>query len=1022
MATLLHESQITWARPHDVGYPHEEARALEKNIKARIEGEVRFDQGSRALYATDASNYRQVPIGVVVPKTTEDVLATVEQCRRYGAPLLARGGGTSLAGQCCNVAVVLDFTKHLNKLVDLDPQRKTARVQPGIVLDWLRKEAERHHLTFGPDPATHNHNTLGGMIGNNSCGTHSVMAGKTEENVIVLDVLTYDGLCLRVGATTEDEYQRISREGGRRAEIYTGLRRIAEQHSEEIRRRFPNIPRRVSGYNLPELLPENGFHVARALVGTECTCAVTLEATVKLVWSPPGRTLVVLGYPDIYQAGDHVPGILEFRPIACEAIDALLVENMRIKGLHPRDLKLLPDGRGWLLVEFGGEDRKDSDDQARRLMDSLKKHGNTPAMKLYDDADEERLVWEIRESGLGATAWVPGEHVTWEGWEDSAVAPDKVGPYLRDLCRLYEKHGYQGALYGHFGQGCIHTRITFDLLTAAGIANYRSFMDAATSLVVKYGGSLSGEHGDGQSKAEFLPKMFGAEVCEAFREFKSIWDPQGKMNPGKIVDPYPITENLRLGTAFAPKEPATHFHFTNDEGSFTHAALRCVGIGECRRQEKGTMCPSYRATMEEKHSTRGRGHLLFEMMRGEVIRDGWKSEEVFDALDLCLSCKGCKGDCPVNVDMATYKAEFLSHYYEGRLRPRSAYAMGWIHRWARLAAHAPSFANAAAQMPGAKWLAGIAPEREMPRFAPITFKEWFRRRGTRNVGKPEVILWADTFNNYFHPGVAAAATEVLEDAGFRVLVPRPALCCGRPLYDYGFLDEADKLIGDILRGLKRWIEAGTPVVGLEPSCLAVFRDEMLDLRPHDHDARRLHSQVFSLAEFLTRQGYQPPTLHREVVVHGHCHQKAIIGLGAEKKLFEAMKAEPEILDDGCCGMAGSFGFEEQKYDVSRKVYEHALGPRLRGLPSQKLVVADGFSCKTQIEQASGRRPLHLAELLRMAKTGDGRVEGLDGSSWKRSTALLLAGASIALGAWYLKRRMAPESHPYDNTSFKEPCR
>ncbi|HVY94427.1 MAG TPA: FAD-binding and (Fe-S)-binding domain-containing protein [Bryobacteraceae bacterium] len=1011
MATLLHESQITWAHSRGAAYPNAEARELSIELAKRIEGEVRFDDGSRALYATDASNYRQVPIGVVIPKSVDDVIATVEQCRRFGAPLLARGGGTSLAGQCCNVAVVLDFTKHLNQIIDLNPGAKIARVQPGIVLDRLREAAEQHHLTFGPDPATHNHNTLGGMIGNNSCGTHSVMAGKTEETVIALDILTYDGLRMTVGETPDDEYQRIVNGGGRRGQIYAGLRRIAETYGDEIRRRYPDIPRRVSGYNLPDLLPEHGFHVARSLVGTECTCAVTLEATVKLVWSPPGRTLVVLGYPDIYQAGDHIPEIMEFRPIACEAIDALLVENMKIKGLHPRDLKLLPDGRGWLLVEFGGEDRKDSDSQARRMMDSLKKRGNAPDMKLFDDPGEEHLVWEVRESGLGATAWVPGEHVTWEGWEDSAVPPDKLGGYLRELCSLYEKHGYEGALYGHFGQGCVHTRITFDLLTAQGIANYRSFMDDAATLVVKYGGSLSGEHGDGQSKAEFLPKMFGERICEAFREFKTIWDPLARMNPGKVVDPYPITENLRLGTHFAPPEPETHFHFINDKGSFSHAAMRCVGIGECRRQEEGTMCPSYRATMEEKHSTRGRAHLLFEMMHGGVIRDGWKSEEVFDALDLCLSCKGCKGDCPVNVDVATYKAEFLSHYYENTLRPRHAYAMGWIHRWARLASHAPRLANILAGLPGAKELAGIASEREVPRFASVTFKEWFHRRGTRNSGNPKVILWADTFNNYFHPGVAAAAAEVLENAGFRVIVPRAALCCGRPLYDYGFLDQADELLGDILTNLKSCIEAGTPVVVLEPSCLAVFRDELLDLRPHDEDVKRLHAQVFTLAEFLTRNGYQPPPLSEDIVVHGHCHQKAIIGMNAEKKLFEAMGAHADIIDDRCCGLAGSFGFEQRKYDLSMDVYEHKLGPHLRSLPPRRLVLADGFSCKTQIEHATGRRPLHLAELLRNATHGDkpldyqsDRLEDMgERLDYVKNGALLMVGVALGLGAAYMAR-------------------
>lgn len=593
METLLHESEIAWVRTGRAEYDPGEAQELEKALRRSIEGEVRFDNASRALYATDASNYRQVPIGVVVPKTVEDVLETMELCRRHDAPVLARGGGTSLAGQCCNVAIVFDFSKYLNKLLDLDAKAKTARVQPGIVLDWLRSEAERHQLTFGPDPSTHNHNTLGGMIGNNSCGTHSVMAGKTEENVIELEILTYDGLRMRVGETSPEEQRRIISAGGRQGEIYAGLKGIAARYGEEIRRRYPDIPRRVSGYNLPDLLPEKGFHVARALVGTESTCALTLEATVKLVWSPPGRTLVVLGYPDIYKAGDHIPEILQFRPIACEAIDALLVQNMKIKGVHPRDLKLLPDGRGWVLVEFGGEDRKDSDNQAHRMMGGLKKYGDAPTMKLFDDPGEEKLVWDVREAGLGATAWVPGEPVTWEGWEDSAVAPEKLGGYLRELCELYQKHGYEGALYGHFGQGCVHTRITFDLLTAAGIANYRAFMDDASSLVVKYGGSLSGEHGDGQSKAEFLPKMYGPEICEAFREFKSLWDPRGKMNPGKIVDPYSISENLRYGPHFAPEEPSTYFHFANDKNSFTHAAMRCVGIGECRRQEKGTMCPSY---------------------------------------------------------------------------------------------------------------------------------------------------------------------------------------------------------------------------------------------------------------------------------------------------------------------------------------------------------------------------------------------------------------------------------------------
>ncbi len=975
MATLILENQIAQAaptrrRPGDD--PKQYAEALAAELRGSIEGEVRFDAGSRALYATDGSNYRQVPIGVIVPRTVDDVIATVATARRYGAPILARGGGTSLAGQCCNIALVLDFSKYLNKVVEVNPEKKQARVQPGVVLDWLRHAAEKHTLTFGPDPATHNHNTLGGMIGNNSCGIHSVMAGKTEENIDELEVLTYDGVRFRVGKTSDDELERIIREGGRRGEIYAGMKRIRDKYGDLIRQRYPNIPRRVSGYNLNELLPENGFHVARALVGSECTLALTLEATTKLVWSPPARTLVVLGYPDIFKSADHVMEVMAAKPIGCEAVDEMLVSDMKIKGLHPSDLKLLPDGRGWLLVEFGGRTKEESDAAAHHLMDTLRGKPDAPTCKLYDDPKETALVWQIRESGLGATAWVPGQHVTWEGWEDSAVAPEKLGGYLRDLCSLYDKYGYKGALYGHFGQGCVHTRITFDFYTAEGIRTYRSFMDEATTLVTRYGGSLSGEHGDGQSKAEFLYKMFGHELIGAFHEFKSLWDPEWKMNPGKIVDPYRIDENLRIGTDYNPPNGPTHFHFKADDSNFAHASLRCVGVGECRRQEKGTMCPSYRATMEEKHSTRGRAHMLFEMMQGEVIRDGWKSDEVFDALDLCLSCKGCKHDCPVNVDMATYKAEFLSHYYEGRLRPRQAYSMGWIHWWARAASLMPEVVNFVGRAPVLgdllKAAGGITPERPMPKFARQTFKSWFAHRPKRNQSGPEVILWADTFNNHFHPWVAAAAVEAIEAAGYRVTVPMQPLCCGRPLYDYGFLDMAEGLLRRTLATLQPKIRQGTPMVGLEPSCLAVFRDEMLDLIPSDQDAKRLAANAFTLPEFLQKcaPDFAVPKLERKAVVHGHCHHKAILGLDSEEKLLKDMSLDAQVLDDGCCGMAGSFGFEERKYDVSMKVFEHELRGHIEQAPKDTLIVADGFSCKTQLEQSTDRGGLHVAELLKMA--------------------------------------------------------
>jgi FAD/FMN-containing dehydrogenase/Fe-S oxidoreductase len=982
--------------------------ALEAELRASIQGEVRFDAGSRALYATDGSNYRQVPIGVTCPRSSTDVEAIVEACRRHGAPILSRGGGTSLAGQCCNVAVVMDFSKYMYEVLEVDPERKLGRVQPGTVLDSLRDAAEKYHLTFGPDPATHTHCTLGGMVGNNSCGIHAQMAGRTADNIHELEILTYDGCRMRVGKTSGQELEAIIREGGRRGEIYAALKSLRDRYADRIRERFPRIPRRVSGYNLDELLPENGFHVARALVGSEATCVTVLEVVGNLVYSPPKRTLLVLGYPDIYSAGDHIPEILEARPIGCEGIDDRLIQYYKKKGEHVKDAAKLPEGGGWLLVQFGADTKKEADDQARALMEKLQSKPNGPTMKLYDDAAEEERIWEVRESSLGATAWVPGEPPTWPGWEDSAVPPDRVGNYLRDLRKVFQKHGYNPSLYGHLGQGCVHCRVDFDLQTKAGLDTYRAFMDDATTLVVSYGGSLSGEHGDGQARAQFLPKMFGEEIVQAFREFKAIWDPDWKMNPGKVVDPYGITDNLRLGTAYNPPELETHFHYPDDHGSFAHAALRCVGVGKCRREEGGTMCPSYMVTREEEHSTRGRARLLFEMLHGDPLTEQWRSDAVHDALELCLACKGCKGDCPVNVDMATYKAEFLSHYYEGRLRPRHAYSMGLIYWWARLASRAPRLVNFLGQAPIlsgiAKWAGGISQERTIPRFATETFTDMFRKRAKVNEGAPEVLLWPDTFNNFFHPQVAQAAVEVLEHCGFQVTIPVRSLCCGRPLYDFGMLTAAKGLLKQILAELSEPIQNGTPMIGLEPSCLAVFRDEMVNLLPNDWNAKRLHEQCFTLAEFLEKQGKESslPRLPRKALVHGHCHHKAIMTMKAEERLYGNIGMDYHVLDSGCCGMAGSFGFEKEHYSVSVACGERALLPAVREAEESTLIVADGFSCREQISQLTHRRAHHTAEVLKAAIQGDSEVASApsrpakSAMAWRTVAAGVLAGIGAGL--------------------------
>src|SRR5580704_17461603 len=1026
------------------------AETLRRRIQGQIQGDVRFDRGSLALYATDASNYRQVPIGVVLPRDNDDVFAAISVCREFGAPILCRGAGTSLAGQCCNVAVVLDFSRYMAKILEIDPARRIARVQPGVVLDHLRGAAEKFHLTFAPDPATHDRCTIGGMIGNNSCGVHSVMAGKTDDNIEALEVVTYDGTRVKVGANfihahvgadapvrpggaTEprgDSRPRLSGGPGssgrgdseRPTQIHTSLKQIADQYANLIRQKFPNIPRRVSGYNLNYLLPEN-FHIARSLVGSEGTCATVLEATCRLVESPPERVLAVVAYPDIFQCADRIPEIMAHKPIGLEGFDDILVGYTRAKGINPEGLSLLPEGGGWLLVEFGGQTMQEAESQARAMIDALNRSSTPPNVRLCSGRQAKRL-WEVREASLGVTSHVPGEPMNWEGWEDSSVAPEKLGSYLRDLRKLMSAFGYKGSLYGHFGHACVHTRLNFDLESKDGIAKFRKFVEEAADLIISYGGSLSGEHGDGQARAELLPKMFGPELVEAFRKFKSAWDPDRKMNPGKLIGPpgktpNKLDENLRLGANYAPWQPTTHFQFPADNSSIAQATLRCVGVGKCRREEGGVMCPSYRATHEEEHSTRGRAHLLWEMTQGEVIQDGWRSEEVKQSLDLCLACKGCKSDCPVSVDVATYKAEFLSHYHQGRPRPLNHYAFGNIDLWASLGSHAPGLVNLATQLPFlrdiAKMLGGIPKQRTIPAFAPESFKSWFHRRnglgferarlsatpyndpkrsraltpdagGSRNdtiAQSPNdsirsVLLWPDTFNNYFLPATAKAAVEVLETAGFHVRIPRINLCCGRPLYDFGMLDRAEKLLLQILDELSPEIEAGIPVVGLEPSCVAVFRDELLNLFPHDERAQKLARQTFLLSEFLDfhskdlhskdqNSGNSPlPQFPRKALLHGHCHHKSIMKMTAEESLLHRIGIDFTAPAPGCCGMAGSFGFERDKYEISAAIGELELLPAVRKAPADWLIIADGFSCREQIAQGTGRHALHLAEALQMA--------------------------------------------------------
>ena len=953
---------------------------LERALRNAVDGEVRFDAGSRAAYSTDASNYRQLPVGVVVPRTVEAAAAAMLVCRDHNAPVLSRGGGTSLAGQCTNAAVVVDFSKYCTQLLSLDVQERSCWVEPGIVLDELNAQLAEHGLEFGPQPATHNHCTLGGMIGNNSCGATAQRTGKTVDNTLALEVMLPDGTRLEVGATDDQKYVDIVRSGGRRAEIYRQLRSLRDACADNVRSEYPDIPRRVSGYNLDSLLLESGFNLAQALVGSEGTCVLVLRAKLRLIPVVRARAVVLLGYPDVGSSGDDVPAVLAHRPIALEGFDAKVISYQQVKGLNPAAIDRLPEGPGaWLLVQFGADSSEGAAAAAHAFAQAAHGFASRPTVTEYDDDAQQEQIWQVREAALGATAQVPGLANMWAGWEDSAVAPEKMGRYLRELQKLYAEFGYGAAsLYGHYGQGCVHTRIPFDLISAAGVEQFRTFMERAARLVVSLGGSLSGEHGDGQSRAELLPIMYSPELIRAFAQFKAIFDPENRMNPGKLAAPYRLDENLRLGTDYQPAQLTTHFAFPSDGGSFDAAVLRCVGVGKCRRHEGGVMCPSYMVTREEEDSTRGRARVLFEMLQGHPdspIQDGWRSTAVRDALDLCLACKGCKKDCPVNVDMATYKAEFLSHHYAGRLRPLAHYSMGWLPVWAQLATRLPRMVNALTQAPGLSRLAllaaGAAPQRQVPQFAQQTFQDWYRDRGPGGGGgRGTVLLWPDTFSNSFHPHVAQAAVEVLEDAGWEVLVPQEPVCCGLTWISTGQLDIAKKVLQRTVHVLSPYLREGILVLGLEPSCTAVFRSDAAELFPHDADVQRLRQQTVTLAELLTEHspGWEPPPLARHALIQTHCHQHAVMGFDADLGLLAKMGVDCDVLDSGCCGLAGNFGFEKGHYEVSEACGERVLFPALRASAPDDVVLADGFSCRTQIEQgnAAGRQGVHLAELLASA--------------------------------------------------------
>jgi FAD/FMN-containing dehydrogenase/Fe-S oxidoreductase len=942
------------------------AGELAAALRAEVGGEVDFSAGRRAEYSGDASLYRCVPLGVVFPREAADLEATLAVCRAAGVPLTFRGAGTSIGGQAVGHGVVVDCSRHLDRILGLDPERRLARVEPGVVLDDLRRAAGAHGLDVGPDPSTHSRCTVGGMVGNNACGSHSIAWGRTAESVLGLELLLADGTRMAVGRAAGPP------SGGRAGALLAALGELAAEGEATIRSSLGRFPRQVSGYALEQLLPERGFDLARALVGSEGTCAVLTAATLALVEPPAARALVLVGFDDLAAAADEAPAILERGPLALEGIDTAILDTVRRRGGR---VPPLPGGRAWLYLEVGGSDPAEAAGRAAELARELAGRAGVRGTLAVADRAAQRELWRIREDGAGLATRLPDGGQAWPGWEDAAVPPERLGAYLRDFQALLDRHRRQGVLYGHFGEGCVHVRIDFDLEERGGPGRYRAFVEEAADLVAGHGGSLSGEHGDGRARSELLPRMYAPEVVELFRRFKAIWDPDGLLNPGVLVDPARVDADLR--PAAPRRRLPVALRYPDDGGDLGHALHRCVGVGKCRAASGGVMCPSFRATRDERDSTRGRARTLQEMLAGGVVADGWRSAAVRDALDLCLACKGCKRDCPVEVDMATYKSEFLYQHYRHRVRPAAHYALGWLPLWARLAALAPNVANrlAGGRLGGAalRRLGGIAPRRPLPRFASRVRRSW-RRGGAAAGGGRDVLLWVDTFTEHFTPQVGQAAMEVLAAAGFRVHLPRQALCCGLTWLSTGQLGAARRRLLRLLDALEPSLRRGMPLVVLEPSCAAVLRDDARSLLGDTGPVRRLAAATHTLAELLERQApaWRPGRLDRRVVVQTHCHQHAVLGSAADDRVLERLGVETVRLDAGCCGMAGNFGFEAEHYETSVAVAELALLPALRAEPPDTVVLADGFSCRTQIEQLAGRPALHLAELLREALAGGDR--------------------------------------------------
>ncbi|WP_040156673.1 FAD-binding and (Fe-S)-binding domain-containing protein [Mobilicoccus massiliensis] len=938
--------------------------------------DLRTDATTRAAYVSDASIYRRVPAGVVEPRDAAAVREAVRWARQEGMAVTSRGGGTSVAGNSIGTGLVIDTSRHLTA-IDVDAENRTATVQPGVVCDSLREAARAHGLTYGPDPSTHSRCTIGGMVGNNACGSHSVAWGTSAQNLHAVRMVLADG----------SEFE-AHRGGCSDPRIEADLRALVTENEDLIRRELGRFPRQVSGYGLHYLLPEHGFDVAKALAGSEGTCGVFTELTVALVEPPAATVLVVLGYDDVFAAATdaarlRLPGVTTI-----EGMGADLIAALRTRPGREDAGSTLPSGQAWLYCEVGGTDDAD----ARRAAEELVATARTSAardrgdaFRLVTDPAETRALWGIREAAAGIATRRADGGEAWPGWEDSAVPAEHLADYLRDLYALMDRMGLSGIPFGHFGEGCIHVRIDFDLGSEQGVASYREFIENAADIVAGHGGSVAGEHGDGRARSELLSRMYSPEMLALFARFKGIFDPDDALNPGVLVEPEPIDEGIRPGPGLRTHVTIPVHALGRDGGDFASAVNRCVGVGACR-SDAGAMCPSYQATRDEVHTTRGRARVLAEMLRGEFLTDGWRNDDALEALDLCLSCKACATECPVNVDMATYKAEFLHHHYARRVRPLSHYSMGWLPVAAaavtslRLGGAVNRLMRIRPIERAVMAAAGVETRRRMIAFAEhLPFQGWFRERARRGDGpqvddspaRETLVVWPDTFTNHLTPQVGVAAVEVLEALGHEVVIPTGPVCCGLTWHSTGQLEVTKAALCRTLDALEPHLDAGHRIVGLEPSC-TVMLTEAPELLPDDPRAERLAELVTTLAEVVAPHANDPESpwpfdeVDAAAVAQVHCHQKAKGTYDPDTAVLQRLGVDLDVVGGGCCGLAGNFGFEPGHYEVSQACAERELFPKVECCGESDLVLADGFSCRTQIAQGTDRTATHLAEVLRRA--------------------------------------------------------